>query len=950
MNDYQKEYIECRLILIGNEKVGKKSFINRLLSIPSTSTIRIFELEKKYKKQILKLRKKYEKKKKYLEMLQEINEEMTKTDFKNTLRDDKTKTSSYNTTHLKTLSKSPVKRNLELENNNNYIMQITSEELHFSKDYERPPIPEHPSKLFNIHKSKICVKPFFLLPAEKTNNDYVQTEEDSENDLDNDNKISYKGIKKDIKTIINNKKTVIEDDKLCRYKISIHNIFVFIFDMNDFNSFENLMNYYDVIESSINISNLENSLSCVIGNKKDKKKCFYADKRNIFNDFIKDNNLPFFEISTKPFYNFDKFFLELLLTIFNKYHENILKEYNFKEEFEKIVYNKPTFAKCFRDYYQNKNTNPGPNYDVNIYSFNSTKEINESLNDNKLRFNKKIFYNKIGPKYMASKSTKDINSLNNNSYNIQKNVYMSLAMGGIINKQIQGYSFGLVKGRLDLLKERKELILKRNESLKESIEGDSFLFNKNLNTSRIKGEEYLEEATQRRKKLFEEKIFERKKILEKLSEIHSNNLSRLKNEEDKKKRKIALLQKNKSLSTPDLLTSNNNSFISNKNEVKGTNQKKYLESLFPKNKENLKRYSKVLKKIYKNKKEDITPGPNAYDIRNNYTDCKKGPSIGGKRKEIIIPKMDPSFPDLKDEFDIIVEKSKKYEKKEFKPRFKTLKREENNGPYPNEKIWKKWEENKLNNEKGEKIKDFFEYLKIKKKKQLKKMEEISNQKEEILKLRKEILIRKGYEDPTGATNINYSLIEESSPMYTIKGRHSNLFTGDKYELNDMFHGNDKMVELIKNSQLNRPLPNVNIIKPRLPMVIFNKAERFSKDKEYSGSLDLFKDGNFGMKTQENFSSKEPFSHISHRDSIYQNAKKSPSPGDYKIKSSFEIIAENGKKISEIRDKIKKKENLKKKEINEVKDEVKLDSDENNKISNINNENLNINRNDDDFIN
>ena len=29
MNEYEKEYIEFRLILIGNEKVGKKSFINR---------------------------------------------------------------------------------------------------------------------------------------------------------------------------------------------------------------------------------------------------------------------------------------------------------------------------------------------------------------------------------------------------------------------------------------------------------------------------------------------------------------------------------------------------------------------------------------------------------------------------------------------------------------------------------------------------------------------------------------------------------------------------------------------------------------------------------------------------------------------------------------------------------------------------------------------------------
>ena len=45
MIDLEKEYIECRFILIGPEKVGKKSFINRLLAVPSTTIIRNKELE-----------------------------------------------------------------------------------------------------------------------------------------------------------------------------------------------------------------------------------------------------------------------------------------------------------------------------------------------------------------------------------------------------------------------------------------------------------------------------------------------------------------------------------------------------------------------------------------------------------------------------------------------------------------------------------------------------------------------------------------------------------------------------------------------------------------------------------------------------------------------------------------------------------------------------------------
>ena len=58
MTEFQKEYIEFRLILLGYNKVGKKSFIDRLFNISSTTIIRNKELELQYKNQILNLRKK----------------------------------------------------------------------------------------------------------------------------------------------------------------------------------------------------------------------------------------------------------------------------------------------------------------------------------------------------------------------------------------------------------------------------------------------------------------------------------------------------------------------------------------------------------------------------------------------------------------------------------------------------------------------------------------------------------------------------------------------------------------------------------------------------------------------------------------------------------------------------------------------------------------------------
>ena len=129
--------------------------------------------------------------------------------------------------------------------------------------------------------------------------------------------------------------------------------------------------------------------------------------------------------------------------------------------------------------------------------------------------------------------------------------------------------------------------------------------------------------------------------------------------------------------------------------------------------------------------------------------------------------------------------------------------------------------------------------------------------------------------------------------------------------------------LIKEIQKNEPLPNFNYIKRRLPRVIFNKAERFPKQKnQYEDSVLLFEDGIFLPNTHQDFICKEPMDSLSQRGEIISSAnKRSPSPADYKIKSNFDKIVEEGEKISKIKNKIKiqnsmeikRRENLKEKE-------------------------------------
>ena len=57
----EKTYIECRLFILGERNVGKKSFIGKLLNVSSTSMIRNHEAENDFKKKLEELEKRIDK-------------------------------------------------------------------------------------------------------------------------------------------------------------------------------------------------------------------------------------------------------------------------------------------------------------------------------------------------------------------------------------------------------------------------------------------------------------------------------------------------------------------------------------------------------------------------------------------------------------------------------------------------------------------------------------------------------------------------------------------------------------------------------------------------------------------------------------------------------------------------------------------------------------------------
>lgn len=934
IKESEKTYIECRIFVLGERGVGKKSFIGRIINLPSTSSIRNLEAEKDFNKKLAELAKKIEEEEDFMRQSEEEK-----------LRGYKSKNESATVGNTTSVKKKTANINESKENQNQKEKKInnkkeenkmlyTGYKINFlpskiakSKIYHRPPLPEFPSKLFNVNKTKMIFKPYFISPAEDLLYDTnPKDDEDSDYEFEKSQRLTVKGVKKDINKIMNLKKTIIELDKLSGYKIYIYYIFLFLYDMTDYSSFETIIKYFDRMENKYDITKEENLLACLIGTKQDKNILFNEEQSKTLNEFINKYNLKHYEISTKPFYNFGKFYTQLILENLGPLH-SCFDEDNFKEELKKLIENKSNFPKAVRAALTMNENNPGPEYDLNIFSFNTMQELREALINKKTRFNRKIFANKQGPVIYNSKSIKDISNLDNKD----KRSLMYIANGGILNKPIVGYSFGVTEGKLNLVKSRRDLNKIRSKNLTESIEGDCYL---NVRTTlNNKPETYFNEASARKSQILSQRILERQKKKEKIEKIHKNNLEKIAQEKEAQKN-IIIPKLRRSSSAPDF-------------EVIKENKKRYYEVVYGKNKEYLDKFNK---RRFEIEKEKIIEEKERIKLMDKERERQKELELEkeieqkkeNERKEKFRIKMTtfhspvnfktieqrPNYPVIKDEFEILLEKNMKRNQtiRDFKPRFEEIKREVISNPYNDEKIWKRWEINKKNIATKGRLKKFFDKRRLKENEQKDKVKKIERQNEEIRKLRREIIIEKGYEDPFKIKEINYSQVEESGPKYTIKGR--NIPRKKEYDedTNNFLLGQDKeIIDYIKKIQMNRPLPNINYVRPNLPSVIFPKAERFlNYNKSYEGPVDLFKDGNFAPKTQENFNCKGTFTKDEKRSLVKK--EKSPSPCDYKIKSSFEIIAEKGKIISDARNKNGKSKKIVIKNVNK---EIRKEKEEDN---------------------
>jgi hypothetical protein len=268
----------------------------------------------------------------------------------------------------------------------------------------------------------------------------------------------------------------------------------------------------------------------------------------------------------------------------------------------------------------------------------------------------------------------------------------------------------------------------------------------------------------------------------------------------------------------------------------------------------------------------------------------------------------------------------------FEERFFTPKIEQPGDP---SKIFEKLNKYKLNkiNYLKDNASNFFDKRKLKKEQVLKRKREIEIQREEDLQneIERQIAL-------TGENfllrDINYNLVEDSSPKFTMKGKYDD----NKFKFKD--YENEENL-----SNLNLINPNIAIVRPSLPSYSFGKSERF-EDLKVKETLRKGKKNN-NNNNNNIINEEEELNNYFNYDSIgYQNIKLNgenymgtarkdtilkdngvPGPGYYWIKGFADIVKEKGDKVNEVRTRIREKELREK--MGNVQEEKKTSVEKNN---------------------
>ena len=726
---------------------------------------------------------------------------------------------------------------------------------------------------------------------------------------------------------------------------SLDSLFLFVYDLKDFSTFKKMEIYFNKLGSYFKLDS--NYLKAIIGNKADSRTPFTKRDKEYFENFMKNNNnIKHYEISTFNYFNFERFFEQLFIDIISPLDEEIQKE-TFLNRFHLVLHYRANLSKAERKMHDINDVpflGEKDNPDVYAYPEDKAEFRRTFSNMKKGRYGFKIFINKQGPTFpVIDKQGQDKNkqggllSKPGTALGRDKKSKTTIGFGNweISNKNkeirealmtnIPGYSLGIRGGRYGFKKERKRKFKEREEELKSAFQQhyNGLHERKEIDTNK-KNVDYIEN----KKEIMKE-------IVDKIQENENKHLKeREKNkkiQDDKLKEKIEKI-KNKQDKYQKI-------YEQNQKEMR----KKKAELSHPKT-ATIRKGKTPFRKM-----KDI-PAYTLYDVTTKF-DPNKGWTMGMKYNyNPNKNKDDPEFPKLKSDFDRIVDTPKYAEIKYTAPRFKEEKIVQ---PSEDLKIYDDTaykEKIALAKEKGERntnLKTFLEERKYKKEKVMENKQRIEEARKEELEELKARIPKTGsnsneYGYNSDLVDINYNLVEESSPNYTMKGRynHGSIFdmpdnysvvNNDDEDEENKIGSNGKPIQ-DEEYKKSLPVPQYDVVKPSLPTYSFNKAKRFYDKPLYQPSPNAipvipFENGIFKPEDKSYYSKAQGY---------FGKAKKNnflvgngiPGPGQYKIQGFAEKIAADGIKISRVREQNRKNREMREMEMKIRKGQIDIDNEKN----------------------
>ena len=769
-------------------------------------------------------------------------------------------------------------------------------------------------KIFIVGKTRLEFNFFPIKSAEEKIMTGLNDARDEDEEVKFGNQlINFKSIQEEIRNyLIKEKKDESSD---------INNLFLFVYDLKNFSTFKKLELYYNKLNDYFKIDN--NYIKALLGNKVDSKIVVPKKDKDYLETFLKNNpELKYYEISTYNYFNFENFFEMLFKDIISPSYEELQKP-TFLNRFHLVLHSRPTLSRAERKIHKINDVPflaEGENPDVYAYPEDRAEFRRTFSNMKKGRYGFKIFINKQGPIFPAiDKTSQDKNkhggflSKPGTAFGRDKKAKTAIGFGNWEinnrNKEIRealqtnmpGYSLGIRGGKFDFRKERKDKFKEREEELKSAFQehyARSLLDRKEVSNNkkdfdyRERKKEILKQIVEKMQDNENRHLQDRKKNIQDKENLLKEKIDKIKSKQDKyqriyEKNQQQIMQKRQEMSHPKTAIS---------------------------------RKSKLSKDL---------PNYTLYDITTKH-DPNKGWTMG--MKYTYNPnknKDDPDFPNLKSEFEKIVNHPKYAEIKYTAPRFKEEKIVK---PSNDEKYYDDTEERlkiKNNREKSERNMKIKKFLMDQKKNAKKVQENKKNLQEaremELEELKEQIIKPRNGEYDSGANldyvDINYKLVEEASPNYTMKGRynHGSIFDmPDNYSLinneddedENKIGSNGKPIQ-DEEYKKSLPVPQYNAVRPSLPTYSFSKATRFHSKPLYQPSPNAvpvmpFQDGKFKPDEVKSFFQGKEGLYKAKKDNELKN-NGIPGPGQYRIKGFAEILAEKGKKISDVKDGIKRKE-------------------------------------------